>query len=244
MRYFVRLSYKGTHYHGWQSQPNAITVQEELEKAFSLMLGSEIAITGAGRTDAGVHARNYIAHFELERKLEEQEIAKLIYRLNSYLPKAIAIHDIYALADDMHARFSAKERTYKYFINPEKDPFSTDRSWYVHHKLDMDMMNLACQILQEYDDFESFAKLHSDNKTNICNIINAGWESDGTLLVFTITADRFLRNMVRSIVGTMVNIGTGRTSLEDFRKIIESKDRSKAGRSAPAQGLFLVGIKY
>ena len=244
MRYFIKLSYKGTHYHGWQRQPNGISIQEELENAFSLMLKEEIAITGAGRTDAGVHAKNYIAHFNTEQNLPKEELDKLAYKLNSYLPKAIAIHKIWPVGDDIHARFSAKERTYKYYITPTKNPFATDRAWYVHSKLDVDMMNLACSILMEYRDFTSFSKLHTDVKTNICHVMEASWECKDELLVFTIKADRFLRNMVRAIVGTMVDVGAGKTDLKEFRKIIEGKDRNLAGRSAPAQGLFLVEITY
>ncbi len=244
MRYFIKLSYKGTNYHGWQTQPNAISVQEELEKAFSLILRKEIAITGAGRTDAGVHAKNFIAHFETEKAFNTTLIKELIYKLNSYISKDLAIHDIYKVDDRMHARFDAKERTYQYFITTTKNPFATDSAWYVHGKLDVDKMNLACDILKEYSDFGSFAKLHSDNKTNICDLMEAHWEFKDELLVFTIKADRFLRNMVRAIVGTMVDIGQGKTSLDELSKIIESKDRNRAGRSVPGYGLFLVEIKY
>jgi tRNA pseudouridine38-40 synthase len=244
MRYFIKLSYKGTHYHGWQYQPNAMSVQEELEKAFSLILREEIAITGAGRTDTGVHAKNYIAHFETEKSLAVAQLKELIYKLNSYLSKDIAIHDIYKVDDRMHARFDAKERTYQYNITTTKNPFTTESAWYVHGNLDVDKMNLACEILKEYSDFGSFAKLHSDNKTNICDLMEARWEFKDELLVFTIKADRFLRNMVRAIVGTMVDIGQGKTSLDELRNIIESKDRNQAGRSVPGHGLFLVEIKY
>ena len=244
MRYFIKLSYKGTHYHGWQYQPNAMSVQEELEKAFSLILRGEIAITGAGRTDAGVHAKNYIAHFETKKPLDAAQLKELIYKLNSYLSKDIAIHNIYQVDDNMHARFDAKERTYQYNITTTKNPFATESAWYVHGKLDVDKMNLACEILKEYTDFGSFAKLHSDNKTNICDLMEARWEFKVELLVFTIKADRFLRNMVRAIVGTMVDIGQGKTSLDELREIIESKDRNQAGRSVPGHGLFLVEIKY
>ncbi|RLD67193.1 MAG: tRNA pseudouridine(38-40) synthase TruA [Bacteroidetes bacterium] len=244
MRYFIKLSYKGTNYHGWQTQPNAISVQEELEKAFSLILRKEIAITGAGRTDAGVHAKNFIAHFETEKSFNTTQVKELIYKLNSYISKDLAIHDIYKVDDRMHARFDAKERTYQYFITTTKNPFATDSAWYVYGKLDVDKMNLACDILKEYSDFGSFAKLHSDNKTNICDLMEAHWEFKDELLVFTIKADRFLRNMVRAIVGTMVDIGQGKTSLDELSKIIESKDRNRAGRSVPGYGLFLVEIKY
>jgi len=244
MRYFVKLSYKGTNYHGWQYQPNAKSVQEDLEKAFSLILRSKIAITGAGRTDAGVHAKNFIAHFDFDKELSSVQIKDLIYKLNSFISKDLAIHEIYQVDDRMHARFDAKERTYQYFITIKKNPFTTESAWYVHGKLDVNKMNEACEILKEYNDFGSFAKLHSDNKTNICDLMEARWEEKDELLVFTIKADRFLRNMVRSIVGTMVDIGQGKTSLEEFRKIIESKDRNQAGRSVPGHGLFLVKIKY
>jgi len=244
MRYFIKLSYKGTHYHGWQSQPNAMSVQEELEKSFSLILREKIAITGAGRTDTGVHAKNFIAHFETKNVLDTKQLKELIYKLNSYISKDIAIHNIYQVDDKMHARFDAKERTYQYFITTTKNPFATESAWYVHGKLDVDIMNQACGILKEYNDFGSFAKLHSDNKTNICDLMEAQWEFKNELLVFTIKADRFLRNMVRAIVGTMVDIGQGKTSLDDLREIVESKDRNQAGRSVPGHGLFLIDIKY
>jgi len=244
MRYFIKLSYKGTNYHGWQYQPNALSVQEELEKAFSLILRQDIAITGAGRTDTGVHAKNFVAHFDFQKELSDTQIKDLIYKLNSYISKDIAIHNIYAVDEQMHARFDAKERTYQYFITTTKNPFTTENAWYVHGKLDIDKMNQACEILKEYQDFGSFAKLHSDNKTNICDLMEAHWEIKDELLVFTIKADRFLRNMVRAIVGTMVDIGQGKTSMDEFRNIVESKDRNQAGRSVPGHGLFLVEIKY
>ena len=244
MRYFIKLSYKGTNYHGWQYQPNAISVQEELEKAFSLILREKIAITGAGRTDTGVHAKNFIAHFEFDKELSLEQIKDLIYKLNSYISKDLAIHNIYPVDAQMHARFDAKERTYQYFITTTKNPFTTESAWHVHGKLDMDKMNQACDILKKHTDFGSFAKLHSDNKTNICDLMEAHWEFRDELLVFTIKADRFLRNMVRAIVGTMVDIGQGKTSLEEFQEIIESKDRNQAGRSVPGYGLFLVKIQY
>jgi len=244
MRYFVKLSYKGTHYHGWQYQPNALSVQEELEKAFSLILRAKIALTGAGRTDTGVHAKNFIAHFDTEKALDTKQLKEFVYKLNSYISKDLAIHNIYQVEERMHARFDAKERTYQYFITTTKNPFVTESAWYVHGKLDIDKMNQACNLLKQYSDFGSFAKLHSDNKTNICVLKEAQWETKDELLVFTIKADRFLRNMVRAIVGTMVDIGQGRTSLQNFKEIIESKNRNRAGRSAPAQGLFLTDIKY
>jgi len=244
LRYFVKLSYKGTKYHGWQVQPNANSIQAELEKAFSTILQANTPITGAGRTDAGVHARNYIAHFEMDSIIFNNDLASLIYKLNSILPYDIAIHEIKAVKDTAHTRFDAKSRTYQYYISTQKDAFETDTTWLKYGKLDIKKMNSACEILIKYDDFTSFAKLHTDNKTNICDIKSAFWKVDKSMIIFEITADRFLRNMVRSIVGTMVSIGLGRLSLEDFTNIIESKNRNNAGVSAPASGLFLTEIIY
>ena len=242
MRYFIEFSYNGSAYFGYQIQPNEISVQEELEKALSTILREPIKTTGAGRTDTGVHAKKMFAHFETKQKLDEN----LVYKLNSFLSENISIKHIFEVADDMHARFSATFRTYEYYISLEKDPFSKDASWqYWRQKpLNIDLMNEACKILFEYEDFTSFAKLHTDNKTNICKIYKAEWELLGNQLKFTISADRFLRNMVRAIVGTMINIGLGKITLEDFKKIIESKDRAKAGFSVPAHGLYLTKIEY
>ena len=244
MRYFVRLSYKGTKFHGWQIQPNAISIQEELEKAFSIILQQKTAITGAGRTDAGVHARNYIAHFDMENDHFESDLSSLIYKLNAILPYDIAIHEIKAVKEDTHARFDAKSRTYKYYISKQKDTFNYEFSWLRYGKLNIELMNEACEILMTYSDFTSFAKLHADNKTNICNITTAFWKEEDMNIIFEITADRFLRNMVRSIVGTMLSIGLERLSIDDFKQIIESKNRNNAGVSAPANGLFLINIVY
>lgn len=242
MRYFIEFSYNGSAYFGYQIQPKQISVQEELEKALSTILRESVKTTGAGRTDTGVHAKKMFAHFETNQLLSEN----LIYKLNSFLSENIAIKRIFKVDDDMHARFSATYRTYEYYISLEKNPFSKDSSWqYWRQKtLNINLMNEACKILFEYDDFTSFAKLHADNKTNICKIYKAEWEQLGNQLRFTISADRFLRNMVRAIVGTMVEIGTGKIAPQDLRRIIEEKYRNSAGVSAPAQGLFLVDVGY
>lgn len=244
MRYFVRLSYNGTAFHGWQFQPNGISVQEALEKAFSTILQVQTAITGAGRTDAGVHAKNFIAHFDMEHPVFSDNLESMVYKLNALLPPGIVVHEIYPVAEDAHARFDAYYRTYHYYICKEKDPFKTETMWLRYGNLDIDLMNNACEILKEYNDFTSFAKLHADTKTNICDLKFAHWKEEDKLITFEITANRFLRNMVRSIVGTMVDLGRHKINLQEFRAIIEAKDRGKAGVSAPAQGLFLTEIGY
>lgn len=246
MRYFVRLSYKGTNYHGWQFQPNAISVQEELERVFSVILQKQTPITGAGRTDAGVHAKDYIAHFEMDNHEFNKNLKQLVYKLNSLLPADIAIYEIWPVSESAHTRFDATKRTYHYFISYLKNPFLTDTAWMQYSELDIESMNKAGELLLQYNDFTSFAKLHSDNKTNICELMEAKWTNNKEegYYKFEISANRFLRNMVRSIVGSMVDIGRGKINLEDFKSIIEAKDRSKAGISAPAKGLFLVKIGY
>ena len=244
MRFFVRLSYLGTEYHGWQYQPNAMSVQEKLEKAFSIVLQTKTDISGAGRTDTGVHAKNFVAHFDMDNTVFESNLPLLIYKLNSLLPKDISIHDIYNVANEAHARFDAKKRTYQYFIATEKDPFRINTAWLRLGDLDIALMNKAGEMLKEYNDFTSFAKLHADAKTNICDLMKAEWTKEGNLYVFEISADRFLRNMVRAIVGTMVDLGRHKITLEDFKRIIESENRNNAGVSAAAEGLFLVEILY
>lgn len=241
MRYFIEFSYNGSSFFGYQIQPNNISVQEELEKALSTILRKEIKTTGAGRTDTGVHAKKMFAHFDFEGEISD----KLPHQLNSFLPPSIAIKRIFEVEEDFHARFSATYRTYEYYISLEKNPFSEKFAWQHWRKsLDVEKMNEACKILFEYDDFESFAKIGGDNKTNICKIYRANWEQNGNELKFTISADRFLRNMVRAIVGTMVEIGSGKLKPEDLRKVIESKSRNAAGTSAPAHALFLVDVGY
>ncbi|TBX70200.1 tRNA pseudouridine(38-40) synthase TruA [Flavobacterium silvisoli] len=240
MRYFIKLAYNGTHYHGWQYQPDADSVQETLNKALSILLKTEIDIVGAGRTDTGVHAKQMYAHFDFE---DEIEPTGLVRKLNSFLPKDIVIYDILKVADEAHARFDAIKRTYEYHIHTFKDAFETG-SWQYQNKLDLDQMNAACKLLFKHTDFECFSKTNSDVRTFNCVIFEAHWQQNGTKIVFTISADRFLRNMVRAIVGTMINIGLGKITLDDFEKIIESKNRSKAGFSVPAHGLYLTQIQY
>lgn len=241
MRYFIEFAYNGKNYHGWQQQPNAPSVQETLGKAIAVLLRSDIEITGAGRTDTGVHAKQMFAHFDTEISFEATILKN---RLNSYLPKDIAILKIHTVADDAHARFDAVKRTYEYHVTTVKDVFEEPLSWYCYQALDMEKMNQAAKILFEFSDFQCFSKVNTDVKTFQCKIMEAYWKQDGHKLVFTIAADRFLRNMVRAIVGTLVAVGMGKTSLEDFRKIIESKNRNEAGASAPAQGLFLTKVEY
>lgn len=241
MRYFIEFSYNGKNYFGYQIQPNAISVQEEMEKALSTILREEIKTTGAGRTDTGVHAKKIFAHFDTEKVLDQD----LTRRLNSFLPPDISVKRIYPVKNDLHARFDATYRTYEYYISLEKNPFTEDSAWqHWRRLLDINPMNDACKILFEYEDFTSFAKLHTDNKTNLCKIYKAEWEQNGSELKFTVSANRFLRNMVRAIVGTMVEIGAGKLKPEDLRKVIENKNRNSAGTSAPAHGLYLVDVGY
>ncbi len=242
-RYFIFISYKGTSYHGWQLQPDSVTVQKILEDALSTILNEKTDTTGAGRTDAGVHARVFCAHFESSSG-ELANNKKLITRLNRYLPKDISVSGIRRVLPDAHARFSAVSRTYRYYITTAKDPFTEESAWFLQHPPDIAAMNKGCSILLKHKDFTSFSKLHSDVRTNDCRIIKAEWVQDNNMFIFTIKADRFLRNMVRAIVGTMVEIGRGKISIEDFKKIIMAKDRGKAGKSVPAKGLFLEDIEY
>ncbi|HJA13658.1 MAG TPA: tRNA pseudouridine(38-40) synthase TruA [Candidatus Butyricimonas faecavium] len=241
-RYFIELAYNGSGYNGWQIQPNAHSVQEEINKALSLLLKQEINVTGAGRTDTGVHASFFVAHFESNVAISHTK--GLVDKLNRFLGKNIVIKDIYAVLPDMHARFSAISRTYKYYINKNKDPFTYPFSYRPHPLPDIRLMNKACELLTHYEDFTSFSKLHTDVKTNICHLIEANWEETNEQLVFTIKADRFLRNMVRAIVGTLLDVGQKRITLEQFQQIIESKDRCKAGTSVPGNALFLCDIEY
>ena len=241
-RYFVKLSYKGTKFHGWQIQPNAITIQEVLQKAFSLILRENVTLIGAGRTDAGVHAINYIAHFEVINTITDTK--QLIFKLNSFLYNDIVILDIFPVSEDKHARFSAILRTYEYRIHQNKNPFLTETSLYLSEKLNFNAMNDAAKILFKFKDFTSFSKLHTDTKTNFCKIQRAEWIKYNEQNIFIITADRFLRNMVRAITGTLLEIGRNKINAVDFRKIIESKDRSSAGVSVPAHALFLTEIRY
>lgn len=242
VRYFIHFAYDGTNYHGWQIQPDANSVQEELQKALSVLLRHDVEIVGAGRTDAGVHARQMVAHFEWDGQLDCQQTA---YRLGRMLPKDIAIYRMEPVADDMHARFSAVRRTYHYYLHTERDPFCRQYSCELHYDLDFERMNEAGRILCTYEDFGAFCKSHSDVKTTLCKVSEAHWiQVDSTHWYFRISANRFLRNMVRAIVGTMIDVGRGRITLDDFRKIVEGKQRTQAGESMPAHALFLEEIEY
>ena len=242
MRYFITLSYDGTAYHGWQIQPNGSSVQETIEKALSTILRTEISIVGAGRTDTGVHAKMMIAHFDTDVKFDAKELPR---RLNCFLPSDIAIQKIEPVADDLHARFSATKRSYEYHLVTEKDVFCTETAYFYPGALDFDAMNEAASKLFNYIDFTSFSKLHTDVKTNNCTIFEARWEQiSPSHWVFHISADLFLLNMVRAIVGTLLMVGTKKITVDDFCKIIESKDRCKAGTSAPAHGLYLTNVIY
>lgn len=242
MRYFMTLSYRGTNYHGWQFQSNALTVQEEVEKALSALLRIPTAVVGAGRTDTGVHALKYVAHFDTEQSIDELE--SFLYHLNLLLPRDIAAKAINPVRSDAHARFDAIEREYSYFISREKDPFGRETSWQYYVALDVEAMNEAADWLLQFDDFTSFAKLNSGNKTNICSVTHASWIEKDNRMIFKIKANRFLRNMVRAITGTLVDVGRGKISPDDFRDIIAARDLSLSGSSAPAQGLFLSDIRY
>ncbi|MDR2385130.1 MAG: tRNA pseudouridine(38-40) synthase TruA [Tannerella sp.] len=242
-RYFITLSYNGTRFSGWQVQPNAISVQQCLEERLSILLRHETKIIGAGRTDAGVHARFMVAHFDCEKEIEN--IPAIIKKMNGMLPKDIAVKAISSVKKNAHARFDVLSRTYEYNVSSVKDVFNYEWIYSMPlTKIDFEKMNEACKILYEYEDFTSFSKLHTNVKTNICRIYAAKWEKKGDIWVFRITANRFLRNMVRAITGTMFEIGRGKITIEDFRKIIEAKDRCRVGSSAPACGLLLTDIEY
>lgn len=241
LRYFIAFSYFGKSYHGWQKQPNALTVQEVMEETFSTLLRQPVELMGAGRTDAGVHAKQMYAHFEVDGI---EDIEDLCYRMNAFLPDDIAVSGIFEVPDDAHARFHAEERTYEYWIIQEKNPFFMDSAHYIKFGLDLEKMNKAAALLMKYTDFECFSKSNTDVKTFLCKLKKAEWTIQGNVLVFTITADRFLRNMVRAIVGTLLEVGLGRSTLADVEEIINSKDRSKAGVSVPAKGLYLTKVSY
>lgn len=239
-RYFVYLAYNGANYCGWQIQPNGLSVQEVIEKSLSTLLRMPITIVGAGRTDAGVHAREMAAHFEAE----VQDVTLLTNKLNRILPKDIVVYKIVRVKEDAHARFDATSRLYRYYLTTQKDPFMYPYKYKVHGSIDIEMMNKCSRILFEYIDFTSFSKLHTDVKTNDCKIIHAQWEQQGEDYVFTIQANRFLRNMVRAVVGTLLEAGRGKLDEAGMRRVIEAKDRAVAGLSVPAHALFLEEIEY
>lgn len=242
MRYFLELSYNGKNYFGWQNQPDAISVQEVIEKALSTLLKQPIAIVGAGRTDAGVHASQMFAHFDTDVLVDE---AQLAYKLNAFLPKDVAIQSVFKVTPEAHARFDATARSYIYRISRAKNVFDTELTYRIKYPLDIDAMNTACKILLEYQDFQCFSKTHTDVKTYLCDITEAKWVMvDDATLQFHITANRFLRNMVRAIVGTMLQIGSGKLSVDDMHTIIQSKNRSQAGFSVPGHALYLSRVTY
>ena len=242
MRYFIELSYHGKNYHGWQRQPNAKTIQEVLENALSLLLADKIAVVGCGRTDAGVHASQFFLHFDTKDAIDEEQLK---FKLNAFLPNDIAIIHIFLVDKEVHARFDASFRSYEYRISLAKDPFTIDSSWQINQKdLDLTKMNEASKILYEYENFKCFSRSKTDVKTYNCTISNAVWKKEKNHLIFYITANRFLRNMVRAIVGTLIEVGKGNLSLHEFRWIIEGQDRTKAGASVKAKGLFLTEIGY
>lgn len=242
-RYFIYLSFRGTAYNGWQLQPGKHTVQGVLAKALSTVLSAHTAVTGAGRTDTGVHASFFCAHFDSSRD-DLHEDGPLLYNLNSLLPEDIAVRKIMKVKADGNARFDALSRTYRYTITRVKDPFVSDTAWLLYWPLDLEKLNEASSILLRHSDFTSFSRLHGGNKTNICRVTQAHWCEEPGRLLFTITADRFLRNMVRAIVGTLIPAGRGKLSVADFEAILNGKDRGLAGQSAPAHGLSLTAIEY
>ncbi len=241
MRYFVQIAYNGKDFHGWQIQPNANTVQAEMIKALSTYFSQDIYCIGCGRTDTGVHAKDFYLHFDVPQPLN---LSNAVYRLNRILPFTIVVKDIREVREDLHSRFDALSRTYEYHIHTQKNPFLLEGSLFFPYPLNVDLMNQACEILFEFSDFTSFSKVHSDAKTNICKIMQADWKTTDNGIVFTIKADRFLRNMVRAIVGTMLKVGQEQITLNDFRRIIEQKDRGKAGKSVDGKGLYLTQIDY
>ena len=240
MRFFIELSYKGTNYHGWQVQPNANTVQAEINKALSIILKAKIEVVGAGRTDAGVHAKQMFAHFDFD---VEFDFYTTIKKLNSFLAKDIAVSSFFKVKDDASSRFDALSRVYRYNIVQQKSPFKTD-TYFVHKTLDVKQMNLSCQYLLGKQDFTSFSKANTQTFTNNCNVMLASWKCQNGELVFTIKADRFLRNMVRAIVGTLLEVGVGKIKAEQVKEIIAQNDRCMAGTSVPANALFLSQIEY
>ena len=255
MRFFLKLAYNGASFHGWQTQPNANSVQQTLEEALSTILRTPVSITGAGRTDTGVNARVMFAHFDVDDLCPHSRLKdkrRFLISLNRLCGPDIAVYDLIEVAADAHARFDATKRTYKYFISFEKTPFLSGGCWHSPSALDVDAMNECASLLLDVSDFTSFAKLHSDAKTNICKVSRADWElwhpefsaGDSEGIVFTISADRFLRNMVRAVVGTLVDVGRGKISKEDFIKIINDRDRCSAGTSMPPQALFLWDVEY
>lgn len=241
MRYFFEISYNGTHYHGWQNQKNAIGVQQVVEEALGKLLREEISIVGSGRTDTGVHCIQQFFHADIEKEFNPHD---LIHRLNAFLPKDIAIRNIFPVKDETHARYDAYERSYQYKITRAKDPLLVGYAYYFFRELDVPTMERASALMIGEHDFECFSKVKTDVNHFICNIKEASWNQKGDVLVFTITANRFLRGMVRAIVGTLLDVGNGKLTVKQFQEILKSKDRKKAGMNAPPEGLYLTQVKY
>ncbi|PHR14842.1 MAG: tRNA pseudouridine(38-40) synthase TruA [Aequorivita sp.] len=241
MRYFIEIAYNGKNYFGWQRQPEQISVQQVLEETISTLLRKDIKLTGAGRTDTGVHAKQLFVHFDFD---EIENFDEFIFRMNSFLPKDISVKNIFKVTEDAHARFDAIEREYEYLISLEKDPFLQDFAFQINNKPALDLMNQAAEMLLTHRDFQCFSRSKTDVKTYNCTIVKAFWKATDNKLIFTIAADRFLRNMVRAIVGTLLDVGYGKTTLEDFKAILKSKSREEAGASAPAHGLYLTKVVY
>lgn len=242
MRYFVWISFDGTAYHGWQIQPNGMSVQEKLQQCLTTLLRQPIEVTGAGRTDSGVHARQMAAHFDLDHETDPQQLA---YRLNRILPRDISCERVERVADDLHARFSATRRTYRYFIHTQRDPFERYFSVEMHWQLDFELMNEAAAYLLSVSDFKAFCKANADNKTTLCQVSVARWvPTSPTTYYFEISANRFLRNMVRAVVGTLIDVGRHLLTLDQFKEVVDQGTRSDAGQSMPAHGLFLWQIDY
>lgn len=243
IRYFLHMAYDGTNYSGWQTQPGGNTVQQTVEHALKTLLKEEVTVTGAGRTDTGVHASFFVAHFDTSKQIGERS-PEFVFRLNRFLPDDIVVYKHQQVPEQMHARYSATYRTYHYNISTIKPLYTRNYTHYVYGSLDVEEINRCCEIIKNTIDFTSFSKLHTDVKTNLCWIMDVSWQEVDTGYLFEIRADRFLRNMVRSLVGTLLDVGHGKISRDDFQKIVEAKDRGKAGMSAPAKGLFLVDIGY
>lgn len=241
MRYFIEIAFHGAAYAGWQKQPYDITVQSVVEKALFTVFQSEVACVGAGRTDAGVHASFFIAHFDVEEDLDE---GQFIFKMNQLLPHDVSVRDVHPVNANAHARFDAVSRTYEYYITQQKDPFRLDRATYIKKLLSVDLMNQAAEVLMDFTNFKCFSKVNTQVHTYNCSIKKAFWEQREHLLIFKIQADRFLRNMVRAIVGTLIEVGLRKRSIDELRQVIKSENRSEAGKSMPAHALFLTDIAY
>ena len=241
MRYFIEIAFHGAAYAGWQKQPYDITVQSVVEKALYTVFQNEVACVGAGRTDAGVHASFFIAHFDVEEDLDE---GQFIFKMNQLLPHDVSVRDVHPVNANAHARFDAVSRTYEYYITQQKDPFRLDRATYIKKLLSVDLMNQAAEVLMDFTNFKCFSKVHTQVHTYNCSIKKAFWEQKEHLLIFKIQADRFLRNMVRAIVGTLIEVGLRKRSIDELRQVIKSENRCEAGKSMPAHALFLTDIAY